>query len=181
MIPEPSGPARDGATGGAPNGAPGPTSGPASGDETTAAAPGEPEALDTARRFVDAVAWGEHRTVWDLLGREGRATVLRIAVNRGMSEALSARLRDGTTSQGEEHEFLTDLVNGLRADLAGTDLDSLIFDIEPGPVEPERLHVMLSSPVHANLGVAGLPVGTIELVELDGRWAVERLLPRAKR
>ncbi len=141
----------------------------------------EEEALDAARRFVQAVAWGEHRTVWSLLGREGRSTVLRIAVTRGMDEALSARLRDGTTSSGEEHQFLTDLVNGLRADLAGTDLDGLDYDIEPGPAEPGRLHVMLSAPVHANLGVAGLPVGTLEMVEADGAWVVERLLPRAKR
>lgn len=177
MIPEPSGPARNGA----PSSVPGPAPGPKASGDDVALEPGEPKALDTARRFVDAVAWGEHRTVWDLLGSEGRTTVLRIAVNRGMSEALSARLRDGTTAQGEEHEFLTDLVNGLRADLAGTDLDSLIFDVEPGPVEPGRLHVMLSSPVHANLGVAGLPVGTIELVETDDGWRVERLLPRAMR
>lgn len=141
----------------------------------------EPQALETAERFVHAVAWGEHRTVWDLLGREGRTTVLKVAVTRGMDDALAGRLRDGTATKGEEDLFLTDLVNGLRADLAGTNLDLLEYDFEPGPQEPGRAHVVISVPAPEVLAVPGLPVGLMELTEADGAWKVERLLPRASR
>ncbi|MDQ2826716.1 MAG: hypothetical protein M3Y04_07140, partial [Actinomycetota bacterium] len=68
-------------------------------------------ALDAARAFVDGVVWGEHRKVWELMGVEARTTVLKVATNRGMDEALVARLRDGTASDAERDEFLADLVN----------------------------------------------------------------------
>jgi len=138
-------------------------------------------ALAVARQFLEAVAWGEHRTVWDLLGREGRTAVLRVATRRGMDEALAARLRDGVASTAEEDDFLTDLINGLRADLAGTDLDELELDPEPGPQEPGRSRVLLIAPVAASLGVPGLPVGSVELAEDEGIWRVQRLVPRATR
>lgn len=133
--------------------------------------------VETARAFVDAVIWGEHRTVWDLLAAEGRKTVLRVAVARGMDEALSGRLREGLASAKEENEFLTDLVNGLRADLAGTDLDVLEYILDTEPVDPGRARVGLTAPMPAELG-GGLPAGSIELAHDGDRWRVERLLPR---
>jgi hypothetical protein len=138
-------------------------------------------AVEAARRFVEAVAWGEHRTVWDLLSPDGRAVVLRVATNRGMDAALGARLREGQATRGEEETFLTDLVNGLRADLAGTDLDTLEIEAGPGPAEPDREWVLLVAPVAAELGVPGLPVGTLEMVHLSNTWRVERLSPRVVR
>lgn len=136
---------------------------------------GSPE--ETARQFVDAVAWGEHRTVWDLLAVEGRTVVLNVAKKRGMDDTLVARLRDGTASDGEREEFLTDLVNGLRADLAGNDLDSLEFEPDASAAEPGRARVIVNVPLHATLGGV-LPVATMDLTAEDGHWKVERLVPR---
>lgn len=136
---------------------------------------GDPgDALATAQAFVEAVAWGEHLRVWELLGSEGRKTVLRVAVNHGMDEALAARLREATATTGERDEFLADLVAGLRADLAGNDLDSLQFSPDPAP-EPGRFRVGMSVPMPL-LEVNGLPVGMVEMTEDDGQWRVERLV-----
>lgn len=147
--------------------------------DAVVAGPGDPFVV--ARQFLDAVAWGEHHTIWELLGREGRTAVLRVATTRGMDEALAARLRDGVASPGDQDVFLTDLVNGLRADLAGTDLDALEIESEPGPQEPGRARVVLVAPVAASLGVPGLPVGSVELADEGGTWLVQRLVPRIGR
>lgn len=133
------------------------------------------DALATARAFVDAVAWGEHVRVWELLGPEGRKTVLRVAVNHGMDEALAARLREGTATAGESDAFLAELVAGLRADLAGNDIDTVEYSLDPAP-EPGRFRVGMSVPMPDMLAVNGLPVGMVELTEADGQWRVERLV-----
>lgn len=140
---------------------------------TVAAGPEE-----TARSFVDAVVWGDHRRVWDLFGLEARTTVLGVARKRGMDEALIARLRDGTASDSERDGFLSDLVNGLRADLAGNDLDHLEYEVDAEPPEPGRARVVLHSPLPPTLG-GTLPVASVELSSDDGAWSVERLVPRA--
>lgn len=134
-------------------------------------------AVETARAFVEGVAWGEHHKVWELLGTEGRAIVLRVAAAKGMDEALAARLRDGTASSVEREEFLADLVNGLRADLQGTDFETLEYVLDPEAPEPGRARVVLMTPVPELLG-GSLPVATIELSEDGDEWQVERLVPR---
>lgn len=151
------------------------------GDPAPAVAEGLPDPVTVARQFIDAVAWGEHRTIWELLGREGRTAVLRVATARGMDEALAARLRDDVASENDREVFLTDLVNGLRADLAGTDLDALELETEPGPQEEGRARVILVAPVASSLGVPGLPVGSLEVAEEGGAWRVQRLVPRITR
>jgi hypothetical protein len=135
------------------------------------------EATLAAQTFVEAIAWGEHRRVWELLAPEGRKVVLRVAVKNGMDEALAARLRDGTAGPAETEEFLAELLSGLRADLAGNDLDSLEYAADDD-ASPERVRVLMSAPVPPLLGPAGLPVGSIELARHDGQWLVERLTPR---
>jgi hypothetical protein len=138
--------------------------------------------LELATAFLAAIAWGEHLRVWEMLSSEARRVVLRVAVGRGMDEALAARLRDGTAARVERDTFLTDLVNGLRADLRGNDLDSLDYQPDPdgGPVDPDRAWVMLLAPVvSVDLG-ASLPVASLELVRERGQWRVEHLLPRAR-
>lgn len=140
-------------------------------DQTTA------EATLVAQTFVEAIAWGEHRRVWELLAPEGRKVVLRVAVKNGMDEALAARLRDGTAGAAETEEFLAELLTGLRADLAGNDLDSLEYGADED-ASPERARIMLTAPVPPLLGPVGLPVGSIELARHDGQWLVERLTPR---
>ncbi len=141
-------------------------------DGTSAGAP-----LDVAREFVDAVVWGEHRKVWDLMGLEARTTVLKVASDRGMDEGLVARLRDGTASEGERDEFLADLINGLRADLAGNDLDALVYEEDPEPPEAGRARVVILVPVAIGLG-GNLPVGSVELATEEGEWRVQRLVPQ---
>jgi hypothetical protein len=131
---------------------------------------------ETARAFVDAVIWGEHNLVWELLGLEARTTVLKVAVNRGMDEALAARLRDGTASGPEREEFLADLVNGLRNDLAGNDLDNLEFELDTAPNEPGRARVVVQTPLNPMLG-GYLPAASVDLADEAGRWKVDRLLP----
>ncbi len=135
------------------------------------------EATTVARTFIEAIAWGEHRRVWELLGPEGRKTVLRVAVKNGMDEALAARLRDGTAGPSETEEFLAELLNGLRADLAGNDLDTLEYSADDDE-RTDQVRVVLTAPVPPLLGPVGLPVGSLELARHDGQWLVERLTPR---
>jgi hypothetical protein len=141
------------------------------------AEPTTAEAVTVAQTFIEAIAWGEHRRVWELLAPEGRKVVLRVAVKNGMDEALAARLRDGTAGPGETEEFLAELLTGLRADLAGNDLDSLEYSADQD-ASPERVRIMLSAPVPPLLGPVGLPVGSVEVARHDGQWLVERLTPR---
>lgn len=133
-----------------------------------------------ARAFVDAIVWGDHVQVWDLMGLEARTTVLKVASNRGMDDALVARLRDGTAADAERDEFLADLVNGLRADLSGNDLDSLEYEVDAEAPEPDRARVVISVPLPFGLpGGGNLPVGSVELATEGAEWRVQRLVPQA--
>ena len=141
--------------------------------------------IETAQAFVDAVVWGEHQKVWDLLGIEARTTVLKVASNRGMDEGLVARLRDGTAGEAERNEFLADLVNGLRADLAGNDLDALVYEEDSDAPEPDRARVVMSVPVAMGLG-GNLPIGSVELAKEpsttgEAEWRIERLVPQVSK
>jgi len=154
--------------------------------------PAGPEAV--CRDFVDAVLWGEHHRVWDMLGEDGRKTVVRVAVSRGMDEGLAMRLRTRTATPTEMDQFLTDLVQGLRADLDGNDLERLEYTIDRAASTPDRVRVTMSVPVPEPLAHTGaLPVGSFELTPEGGDepargsgsrgsgsrgWRVERLIPR---
>ena len=129
-----------------------------------------------AAAFVDAIVWGEHNKVWDLIGSAGRAEVLEVATKRGMDEGLAARLSAGTASDGETNEFLGDLVNGLRSELAGNDLDHVTFQLDPEGSGGGRAKVVMHVPLHPALG-GTLPIGTVELVTEGDAWKVERLVP----
>lgn len=142
-------------------------------------------AADAARQFVDAVVWGEHLKVWELMGVEARTTVLKVASNRGMDEGLVARLRDGTAVAAERDEFLIDLVNGLRADLSGNDLDAFVYEDDPEPLELDRARVVISVPVAVGFG-GNLPVASVELSKEpsttgEAEWRIERLLPQVSK
>ena len=139
---------------------------------------------EAAAAFVAAVAWGEHLRVWDLLTSEARNVVLKVAVARGMDEGLATRLRDATAAGVERDTFLSDLVNGLRADLRGTDLDSIDFEADPDPdpgrTDPKRAWIIVVAPMINPLLGAGLPVASMELAYERGAWRVEHLIPRAQ-
>jgi hypothetical protein len=142
-------------------------------------------ALDTAREFVDSVVWGDHRKVWELMGIEARTTVLKVAADRGMDEALVARLRDGTASDAERDEFLMDLIAGLRSDLAGNDLDALEYEEDIEPPEPGRARVVILVPVAVGFG-GNLPVGSVELATEsstsgEAEWRIQRLVPQVSK
>ncbi len=132
-------------------------------------------ATRTAALFIDAVVWGEHHKVWELIGSEGRDEVLEVAVKRGMDEGLAARLRAGTGNPGETNEFLADLVNGLRSELAGNDLDHVSFELDAAKSDRERASVVMHVPLHPNLG-GTLPIGTLELSSDGTSWYVERMI-----
>lgn len=168
------------ANGSGPPGGPGHPHDPA--DPVPVPASADAAVLDAARRFVSAVIWGEHITLWGLFTDEARRSVLRIAVGRGMDEALAARLRDGTAARVERDTFLADLVNGLRADLRGNDLDALEYQpdattLDDEVSDPGAARVMLMAPMLAGLG-APLPVASMEMVRDGDQWRVERLTPR---
>jgi hypothetical protein len=142
-------------------------------------------ALDVAREFVDAVVWGDHRKVWTLMGIEARTTVLKVAADRGMDDALVARLRDGTAADAERDESLMDLIAGLRADLAGNDLDALVYEEDATPPEPDRARVVILVPVAIGFG-GNLPVASVELAEEsstsgESEWKVQRLVPQVSK
>lgn len=150
-------------------------------------------ALRVARSFVDAVAWGEHDVVWDLLSSGGRETVLRVASGRGMDRDLAADLGAGRASSADRSRFLIDLVNGLRTDLGDLDLDDVAYErgavvpvgpeassLDEGPVE----FVTVVHPPAAGLDLLGgpsLPIATIELRRPDDRWLVARIVPISTR
>ncbi len=133
---------------------------------------------EAARTFVQAVAWGEHHLVWDLLSTEAHRVVMGIATSRGMPEALAARLRDGTATQAELDQFRSDLVNGFRADLLTVDVDTLEYDVVLDGLEDSTARVVLMVPVPDPLLGAGLPAASVELSQEAGDWRIDRLVSR---
>lgn len=137
-----------------------------------------------AMGFVEAVVWGEHQLVWELLSPTGRLAVLEVAARSGLDVALAARLREGTAEVTERRRFLTDLVRGLRVDLREVDPDQVrclavapsrsghaALDEEPGAV---RSRVRLEMPAAEGLG-GYLPVGELQMSCHEGRWGVDGL------
>jgi hypothetical protein len=93
-----------------------------------------------------------------------------------MDEALAERLRSNTGSPAETNEFLADLVNGLRAELAGNDLDHITYALDDEQTGPGKAAVKMFVPLHPLLG-GNLPIGTLYLVVEGEAWKVERLIP----
>lgn len=162
------------ATNGSAEASPGGTQGPSG-------PPGrDSDPVEVARQFIEAVIWGDHRKVWDSFGTEARTAVLKVASKRGMDEGLSARLRDGTASDAERDEFLADLVNGLRTDLSGNDLDTLAFELDAAPQEPGRSRVVVNTPIPPPMG-GFLPAASVELADEAGEWKVVRMVPQTSK
>lgn len=133
-------------------------------------------AVPIAEVFIEGVVWGDHNKVWDLIGAAGRDEVLEVATKRGMDEALAERLRSNTGSPAETNEFLADLVNGLRSELAGNDLDQITYALDEEQPGPGKAAVKMFVPLHPLLG-GTLPIGTLYLVTEGEAWKVERLIP----
>lgn len=135
---------------------------------------------ETTQTFVEAVAWGEHHVVWEMLSTEAQRKVMSIAASRGMPEPLAARLRDDTATQAETDQFRGDLVNGFRTDLIGVDVDTLEYEVDEAVLEPGTARVILVVPVPDPRLGRGLPTASIELRTEgeDGQWRIERLTAR---
>ncbi len=168
------------ATNGSAEASPGADQGPSGPLSGTQGPSGESDPVEVARQFIEAVIWGDHKKVWDSFGIEARTAVLKVASKRGMDEGLSARLRDGTASDAERDEFLADLVNGLRTDLSGNDLDTLAFELDPAPQEPGRNRVVVNTPIPPPMG-GYLPAASVELAEEAGEWKVVRMVPQTSK
>lgn len=134
------------------------------------------KAVSTTADFVDAIVWGDHGKVWELIGSDGRTEVLDVATKRGMDEGLATRLHADSGSAAETNEFLVDLVNGLRSELAGNDLDHVTFELDGEESTESRVAVKMFVPLHPLLG-GTLPIGTVFLVPEAGNWKVVRLIP----
>ena len=140
---------------------------------------GSPHA--TAVAFIDAIVWGEHHRVWELLGPEAREHALATAARRGMDAVAAARARQGTWGVEESDRFLSALVRGLRVDLAGTDINTVevVDDPELGVDGAIRFRLETATLLpHEITGGAKWAAGGVIVAEAEGRWLVRRLEPR---
>ncbi len=92
------------------------------------------EPLKAAERFFQALAGDDARGLWDCFGEQARSYVLNVGLERGMDFDLNSRLRQGTATDQEFEEFMGDLLQGVRRDLRGVDIQRLAFESQ---VEPE--------------------------------------------
>ncbi len=127
-----------------------------------------------ARRFISAVSWGEHQTVWSLLSDRGRSSTLEVGVNAGLDRLLAQRIHSGGATPDELNEFLSSLVHGLRADFANLDTDRLIV-MEADLVTDSSALVDVVTPAFI-LGETW-PIGQFQMVYHDRQWVVESFRP----
>ncbi len=141
---------------------------------------GRHPATRIAREFLDAILWGEHSKVWQLLSSAARSAALAVAERNGLDAIVAARARAGTWTAAEADELLSDLIKGLRADLGAVDISQIAVaepDVGRRPFGT-RVTVALSVPSFLPASVTGgegWSAGTIELVEADIGWLVDRL------
>ncbi len=133
-------------------------------------------AVLVARAFLDAVVWGEHSRVWELLGPAGRDRVLAAGSRGGLDSVMAERIRQNTSSQRELDDFLSGLLRGLRVDLSAADLDQIEASPDVTHIGTGLVRVALEAP--AAFHREPWAVGSIVLSELDGDWRVDRLEPR---
>ena len=135
----------------------------------------------TAREFLDAIVWGDHVKIWELLGPAARERVLAAATRRGMDAVAAARARLETWSAEEADAFLTSLVRGLRVDLSGVDLDLVEMIEEPEVLPDGALKFRLESRTllpPALTGGKNWAAGAVVVERDHGAWAVRALEPR---
>ncbi|MHB1089514.1 MAG: hypothetical protein ACYC0U_00290 [Ilumatobacteraceae bacterium] len=127
-----------------------------------------------ARRFISAVSWGEHRTVWSLLSERGRMSTLDVAVKGGLDRLVAQRIGAGSALPEELDAFLGSLVHGLRADFENLDIDKLVVTETDLVIDSSALlDVVTPAFMHGETW----PVGQFQMVFRDGQWAVESFRP----
>lgn len=133
-------------------------------------------AVVVARSFIDAVIWGEHSTVWELLSPAGRDRVLSAGSRGGLDSVMAERIRQGTSSQTEMDDFLSGLVRGLRVDLSSAELEQIDVVSQVVALNDAAVRTLLETP--APFHQEGWLVGSMDLSNLEGEWFVDRLEPR---
>jgi len=133
-------------------------------------------AVDVARAFVDAIVWGEHSTVWELLSRAGRDQVLVAGGRGGLDSVMAERIRQGTGTAAEMDDFLSGLIRGLRVDLSAADLEQIEVASEASPTGDGLVRLLLQAP--APFHQDPWCVGSVDLSMVQDEWLVDRLDPR---
>lgn len=132
-----------------------------------------------ADRFIQAIVWGEHVVVWDMLSEAGREHVLEAGSRRGLDPLQAQRIRQGTSPQDEKDSFLTGLVHGLRVDFAAVPLDDVRAEAPTVAEGADALEVALSSP--AAFGEDAWAAGSLLLSHVDDTWLIDRVRPLVSR
>lgn len=128
-----------------------------------------------ARRFLDAIVWGEHLVVWELLSPAGREHVLGAGERRGLDPMQAQRIRLGTSPMEERDAFLSGLVHGLRVDFSLVPIE----DVQPTAEVVERTDGAVEVPLEcpASFGADGWSAGTLVLSRHEETWLVDRVHP----
>lgn len=137
------------------------------------------DAVSAASRFLDAIVWGEHQEVWDLLSPAGREHVLEAGGRRGLDPLQAQRLRLGTSPLEERDSFLTGLVHGLRIDFASVPLEDVRPTGEPMPRADGSVQIDLECP--ASFGPGGWSAGSLIVSLVEDAWRIDRVHPVVSR
>lgn len=137
----------------------------------------ESDPVQVARRFLQAISWGEHTVVWRLLSDSGRSIAISVGLANGLDRTVAGRISDERAGTVELDEFLQQLIGGLRHDLRSVELDELRTAARAEVGGDGTLSIDLLSPSSIP-GTGDWSAGRIVLRELPpGSWRVDRLEP----
>lgn len=136
-------------------------------------------AVAVAGEFLNAILWGEHVRVWEMLSPAGREHVLEAGSRRGLDPLQAQRIRLGTSPVVERDEFLTGLVHGLRVDFSSVSLKDVVPGGDPTVDSDGSCEVQLECP--ATFGSGSWAAGSMILSLIDNAWRVDRVHPLVSR
>jgi len=137
--------------------------------------------MSIAERFIRAIAWGEHVTVWAMMSDAGREHVLEAGARRGLDPLQAQRLRQGTSAQDELDSFLTGLVHGLRVDFSAVPLDDVRATSQAAPADADADVVEVALHCAATFGEGQWGAGSIVLSRSADGWMIDRVKPVVSR
>lgn len=137
------------------------------------------DAGSVASLFLDAILWGEHQQVWELLSAAGREHVLEAGARRGLDPMQAQRIRLGTSPLEERDSFLTGLVHGLRVDFASVTLQDVRPSGDPVPRPDGSVEIQLECP--ASFGEGAWAAGSLVVSSVDDVWRIDRVHPLVSR
>lgn len=137
----------------------------------------EDDPVEAAARFIEAIRWGEHTAVWQILSETGRDVALSVALANGLDRVVAARISDDHADPAERQAFLDQLLRGLRRDLRSIDLAQL--QVEPVmSIQGDGTAVVQLSCPSAIPGTGSWAAGRLILSSTSGEtWRVDRLQP----